>query len=252
MTKRLNPRTATVSRYGAAFGRRLPGASDDGWRHPGSKVKHASAIERRRDRVLVSHHRVEVGLGRVPLLDRPHELLEPLHPVDFFGVANLRGIEATAQHVDRFVVGLERHREGVPILAAVREGEARRIGEARRRAVNDFRDQRQRLQRPRDRRSPAATTTRNRAAAARATPPAPRRAASNRRPWRARRDAIGIRIFITSDQRALRIVAGDRSTAHPAPAWRVDRPGSESRRPCSPTMAVCGSHVKSFTVAECQ
>ena len=35
------------------------------------------------------------------------------------------------------------------VLAAVREREARRIGEARRRAVHDFGDERQRLQRAR-------------------------------------------------------------------------------------------------------
>ena len=37
----------------------------------------------------------------------------------------------------------------MPILAAEREREARRIGKARRRAVNHFRDHRQRLQRAR-------------------------------------------------------------------------------------------------------
>ena len=35
------------------------------------------------------------------------------------------------------------------VLAAKRKREARRIGKSRRRAVDDFRDHRQRLQRPR-------------------------------------------------------------------------------------------------------
>ena len=93
-------------------------------------VEHRAAVERRRDRVLVCHDGVKVRFGRVRFLDRAHEFLEPLHAVDLVGVADFRRIETAAQHGNRFVVGLERHREGVAVLAAVGKGEARRIGEA--------------------------------------------------------------------------------------------------------------------------
>jgi hypothetical protein len=48
------------------------------------------------------------------------------------------------QHADGLVIDLERHRIGMPVLAAMREREARRIGEAVGRAVHHLGDHRQR------------------------------------------------------------------------------------------------------------
>ena len=50
---------------------------------------------------------------------------------------------------DGLVIDLERHREGMPVLAAMREREARRIGEAVGRAVHHLGDHRQRAHRAR-------------------------------------------------------------------------------------------------------
>ena len=128
------------------------------------------------------------------------------------------------------IVGLERHRKRMAVLAAERERESRRIGEARRRAVDHFRDHRQRLQRARtdvleqqQRREVAQL-------AGRATPPARRRAASGRHPWRARRD--GSASASSSLRSACAADCRWRSpAAHPARASRAHRRGSESA-PC--------------------
>ena len=82
-------------------------------------------------------------------LHRAHEPVQPFEPVELVRVADLRRVQRPPQHRDRFVVRLQRHRERMPVLAAVREREARRIGEAARRAVHHLGDQRQRLQRAR-------------------------------------------------------------------------------------------------------
>ena len=83
-----------------------------------------------------------------PLFDRAREPVQPLHAVQLLGVTDPRGIERAAQDRNGLVVG-ERHRKRMAVLAAVRERKSRQIVEARRRAVHDFGDQRQRLQRPR-------------------------------------------------------------------------------------------------------
>lgn len=85
----------------------------------------------------------EAGLGRVPGFDRPHETVEPLHAVELVRAPHPGLIETATEHGDRLVVGLQRHRKRVAVLAAVREREARRIGEPRRRAVNDLGNERE-------------------------------------------------------------------------------------------------------------
>ena len=64
-------------------------------------------------------------------------------------MSNFRGIEGTAEERERLVVGTERHRKWVAVLAAVREREPGRIVEARRRAVDHLSDQGERLERAR-------------------------------------------------------------------------------------------------------
>src|SRR5204863_2703143 len=106
----------------------------------------SAAVERSGDRALVRQGRREVSFWRIASLDRLHEFFKALHPVDFFGVANLGRIEAATKHVDRFIVGLERYGKRVTVLATEREGKASRIRKTGRRTMNDFRDHRQRLQ----------------------------------------------------------------------------------------------------------
>ena len=78
------------------------------------------------------------------------ERVEPARAIELVCTARaLAASSARRSTRDRLVVDLQRHREWVAVLAAVREGEARRVVESCRRAVHDFGDQRQRLQRAR-------------------------------------------------------------------------------------------------------
>src|SRR5437868_11300388 len=99
-------------------------------------IQHGSSAERRRDRSLVGDGGVDVGVWIAALLDGAEERIEPLHALQLLGVAHLRSIKRSAQHADRFVVHLQRHWKRMPVLAAVREREARRILESRRGAVD--------------------------------------------------------------------------------------------------------------------
>lgn len=95
--------------------------------------------------MLVLEDGVEVGEGLTTLLDLAGEAIEAAEAFDFFGVAEARGFEGAAQDAERFIVGGERDGEGVAVFPAMREGEASRIGEAAGRGMDDFRDERQRL-----------------------------------------------------------------------------------------------------------
>ena len=77
----------------------------------------------------------------VSLRDPSTELLE------LVGLADVGAIETATQDGNRLVVGLERHRKRVAVLAAVREREPRRVGESRRRPMDHLGDQRQRWRR---------------------------------------------------------------------------------------------------------
>jgi hypothetical protein len=56
-------------------------------------------------------------------------------------------LDGRLQDADRFVVDLDRNGVGMPVLAAMRQREARRIAKTVGRAVNDLRDHRQRAHR---------------------------------------------------------------------------------------------------------
>src|SRR5436305_396948 len=58
----------------------------------------------------------------------------------------LRSIECVAQKVQRLIVGLKRHGEGMTVFAAMRERESGRVVKATGRSVYDFGDQGERLQ----------------------------------------------------------------------------------------------------------
>ena len=129
--------------------------SSGGWYGPQVRepvetvVEDRTAAERFRDRALVRDGRGDVRFGATPGFNRARERIEPLEATELVGVTQLRRIERTPQHGDRFIVDLERDGEGVTVLAAMRECEARGIVESGRRAVHDFRDERERLQRAR-------------------------------------------------------------------------------------------------------
>ena len=76
-------------------------------------------------------------------------LVQPPERAKFFITAELRFLHGRLQHVDCLVVDLERHREWVSVLAAMRQRKSSRIGETARRAVHHLCDHRQGLHRPR-------------------------------------------------------------------------------------------------------
>src|SRR4051812_10465810 len=81
--------------------------------------------------------------GSVPDL----EGREAAEGVDLFRAPDLRAIEGVAHDVDGLVVGRAIDREGRAVLAAVREGEARRVAVAGALAVDELGGERQRAQR---------------------------------------------------------------------------------------------------------
>jgi len=97
----------------------------------------------------VGDDRRHLGVGDAPLLDGAREGVETPQTIQLVRMADLRRIEGPPQHRKRLVVNLERHREWMAVLAAMREREPRRIGESGGRTVHHFRDERERLQRPR-------------------------------------------------------------------------------------------------------
>ena len=75
-------------------------------------------------------------------------LVEPLHGRQFLVVSELRALDGAFQNPDRLVIDSKRHRERVPVLAAVRKGEPRRVGKAVRRPVHDLGHHGERPHRP--------------------------------------------------------------------------------------------------------
>jgi len=82
-------------------------------------------------------------------LQPPRLLVEPLQRLQLLVVAEPRRRNRLLQHRDGPVVHPQRHREGVAVLAAVRERKAGRIGEAARRAVQHLGHRGERLHRAR-------------------------------------------------------------------------------------------------------
>src|SRR5579883_3009721 len=69
-------------------------------------------------------------------LESTRRLVQPAQSRELVVVPELGAIDRPAQHAQRLVVDGEGHREGVAVLPAVRQREARRVAEARRRAVD--------------------------------------------------------------------------------------------------------------------
>ena len=149
------------------------------------------------------------------------------------------------EHADRLVVDLQRDRERMAVLPAVREREARRIGEAAGRAVDDLGDQRQREQRARaDARGPAS---------ARRSPAGPRSAtAASVLPRRREVDVLRAHVVVRGHAQAApaaRRVARRARRARGRSPRRARRAARRSTRftispPGRPSIAACGSSTK--------
>ena len=177
--------------------------------------------------------------------------VQPLHAVQLLRVTDSRGSQRPAQHTDRVVVDLQRHRERVSVLSAMRERKPGRILEPRRRTVHHFRDERQRLQRPRT----ELLQQQERGEVAQLA--FVRERQHRAEPFRVdvRRPDIVMRRHLEPPHlgdRLRRDPRGQSSAARPAPGRRGDRPGCGSSPASAPTIAVCGSAVKSRTAGECQ
>lgn len=82
-------------------------------------------------------------------IGRPGLLIEPPHGGKLLRMAELCVFDRRFQHLNGLIIDAERHRKGMPVLAAVSKGEARWIGEAVWRAVENLGDHRQRAHCPR-------------------------------------------------------------------------------------------------------
>ncbi len=89
---------------------------------------------------------VEIGDGILCIFHDARQAVEAFEAIELFAVAEAGGIQSVAEDGERFVVGLERNREGVAVFSSVGKRESRGIGEAGGSAVDDFGDERQGLQ----------------------------------------------------------------------------------------------------------
>jgi hypothetical protein len=82
--------------------------------------------------------RSKSAVGFVLLFYLANQPIEALESIQLFGVPQFRGVQSAAQHRERFIVGLQRNRERMTILAAQRKRETRRITETAGCRVDDF------------------------------------------------------------------------------------------------------------------
>ena len=97
----------------------------------------------------MANQRIKIGLRFELGLNGPNESIQSAKTVELVPVAELCLIEGSSEAVQRLVIGFQRHRKRMTILAAVRKREARGIYESTRSAVNHFGDQCKRLKRAR-------------------------------------------------------------------------------------------------------
>src|ERR1035441_624440 len=110
-------------------------------------IEDRPASDRCRNCAFMLNRRIEVR-NRLTLFfhftGQPIQSPEALKLLD---VSKSSCFETPPKDSERLVVDLERHRERVPVFAAVRERKTRRIGKPAGRSVHDLRDQGQGLQR---------------------------------------------------------------------------------------------------------
>ena len=76
-------------------------------------------------------------------LEEPCLLIEPLHRIKFLLPPELGAANGGFQHPDRLVVDMQRNRERVTVLPAMRKRKARRVAEAVRGSMYNFSNHRQ-------------------------------------------------------------------------------------------------------------
>src|SRR6516225_4795424 len=79
----------------------------------------------------------------------PRLVVEPLERCELFLTSELRVLHCRFQHLDGLIVDPKGHRKRMPVLAAMRKGEARRVREAVRRPMHDLGNHRQGAHGPR-------------------------------------------------------------------------------------------------------
>ena len=109
-------------------------------------VEDCAAADERRYGVFAGECGVEIGDWIPGVFDDAREAVKAFEAVEFLCVADASGVECAAEDVEGFVVGLQRNRKRMAVFTAVGERETRGIGEASGCAVNDFGDERERLQ----------------------------------------------------------------------------------------------------------
>jgi len=82
-------------------------------------------------------------------LDLSSLVVEPFERAELFRSAQFCLLDRRFHHLNGLVIDAERHREWMPVLAAMGDGESRRVGEAVRCAVHHLGDHRQRPHGPR-------------------------------------------------------------------------------------------------------
>lgn len=110
-------------------------------------AKDASAAILVRSRPFVGEQGLDRRSGSVPL-QLPCLFVQAPDRRQLFGLAEFGFLHGGFQHVDGTVIDLQRHRIGMPVLAAMSDREPRRIAEAIGRAMNDLRDLGQRTDGP--------------------------------------------------------------------------------------------------------
>jgi hypothetical protein len=111
-------------------------------------IEDCPTSNRFRNRALMRYCRIEVRKWLALLFHFAGQSIQSPETLKLFRMPKSSCVHRTPQNGKRFIVGLQRHGEGMSIFATVSEGEARRIREPARRSVDNFCDQRQRLQCP--------------------------------------------------------------------------------------------------------
>jgi hypothetical protein len=109
-------------------------------------VKHCSSAKERRDCIFVTNEGIEVHARFALCFNHADKAIETSETVQLVCMTQFCSIEGLAKKSQRLVVGFQRHWMRVAILTAMGECETGGIAEATGSAVNDFGNERERLQ----------------------------------------------------------------------------------------------------------
>ena len=63
----------------------------------------------------------KIGLGLTPFFHHSGEAIKPAESIELFRMADLGLLQRAAQDCERFIIGLQRDREGMAIFSAMRK-----------------------------------------------------------------------------------------------------------------------------------